>query len=163
MTSSHLAFRTGRGQAVGPAENCTQNPIDESAGSIAPKSFGKLYGLIDGGLSWYRIIEQNLVDCKPQDIFIDLCHLLQRPLLRGTFNLTINLWQMIQNPLQQFLGKVYHTGWKMTLRSVPLQNVSGTMLGRIIFIQSLQGNHPALPAHANGHLILAPDQGYATS
>src|SRR5574337_707181 len=59
--SSHLAFRTGSGQPLNPAEYCAQHAVDKAAGSIAAKHLGKLHGLVNSRLSWYVIIKQNLI------------------------------------------------------------------------------------------------------
>src|SRR5579883_748281 len=150
MTSSHLAFRTGRGRPVCPAEDSTENPIHEPAGISASKDFGKLHRLVDGGLCWYSIIEQNLVDCKPQDIFINLCHLWQRPVTRSCLlNLRVNSRDMAKHTLYEFFRKVYHARRKIPLRGMSFDNALKAMPAQIIFIECLQSDHSSLPARAN--------------
>ena len=53
-----------------------QDAIDKAARGIASKGFGKLYRLIDGSLCRYRIIKQNFVDCKSENVLVNACHLL---------------------------------------------------------------------------------------
>jgi len=59
-----------------PVKYRTQDTINKSAGSISAKKFGEFHRFVNSSLCWYRIIKQNFVDCKSENIFINSGHLL---------------------------------------------------------------------------------------
>src|SRR5256885_5204152 len=76
LPSFDLAFSFWGGLLLCPIKYCAENAINKSAGSVTAKLFGEFHCFVNGGLSWYRIIEQNLVDCKSKDVFVNSGHLL---------------------------------------------------------------------------------------
>lgn len=139
-----------------PIKYCTEDAINKAAGGIAPEELGQFYCFINGSLCWYRIIKQNLVDCKSEYIFVDSGHLLQRPFTGSALDVRIDLGKVITNTLDQFARVLHHSGLQVAVVGMSLQDLGRDVLSRIVFVECLQGDHARLPAYPYWHTSLVP-------
>jgi hypothetical protein len=139
-----------------PVKYCTEDAIDKTAGRVAPKELGQLHRFVNGCLRWYRIIKQNLVDCKSEYVFVDSGHLLQWPFSSCTLDVRVDLGKVVANTLGQFSSILHHLWLQVALLGVPLQDLGWRVLSRVVFVECLQGDHARLPAYPYWHTSLVP-------
>lgn len=118
-------------------QNGAKHSIDELAGAVATKSFGKLDGLVDRDLRRYITLVSEFEDGDPQDIAIDRGELRNWKGRGGAGEASVDV-QMIQLDTPNEKGQIgKRVVVKLKVRARSGENLICAMIGYIHFIEYL--------------------------